>query len=41
MLIYIYIVESRFCYTLVYFLYKINAQILCKTVALLKLLVSA
>lgn len=41
MLIYLHIVESRFCYTVLYFLYRIATQILCKTVALLKLLMSA
>lgn len=34
----IYVVESRFCYMVQYFLYKTNAQILCKILALLKLL---
>lgn len=41
MLIYLHTIENGFCYTALYFLYKNNAQILCKTLVLLKLLMSA
>lgn len=41
MLIYLHILESRFCDTVLYFLYKSATQILCRTLALLKLLMSA